>query len=77
MTNGRRRGGLSTSRSFSTGQLLGTHRRFYQLQSICQSIVVLPQMRRSAAPSRDGRTANLQKRLRLMWRPVWSYYTIS
>ncbi|KAH3860037.1 hypothetical protein DPMN_022930 [Dreissena polymorpha] len=84
MTNGRRRGELSTSRSYSTGQLLRTHRRFCQLYAICQSSAAFPQRNRSAAPSSNLRTENLQNmtaylqnRLRLIWRLVWSYYTQS
>ncbi|KAH3888484.1 hypothetical protein DPMN_012520 [Dreissena polymorpha] len=51
MTKGRRRGGLGASRSYSTGQLLRTHRRLCQLKAICQSNFALPQRKRSAAPS--------------------------
>ncbi|KAH3783018.1 hypothetical protein DPMN_160945 [Dreissena polymorpha] len=53
MMKGRRRGGLSTSKSYSTGLPLCTHRRFCQLQAICQSNAALTQRKRSAAPSNN------------------------
>ncbi|KAH3747429.1 hypothetical protein DPMN_181856 [Dreissena polymorpha] len=45
MTKGRIRVGLSTSRSYSTGLHLRTHRRFCQHQAICQLSAALPQRR--------------------------------
>ncbi|KAH3833507.1 hypothetical protein DPMN_106818 [Dreissena polymorpha] len=51
MAKDRKRGGLSTSSSYSTDQLLRIHRRFCQLQAICKSSAALPQRKRSAAPS--------------------------
>ncbi|KAH3841143.1 hypothetical protein DPMN_114601 [Dreissena polymorpha] len=75
MTKGRRRGGLRTFRSYSTGQLPRTHRRFCQLLVICQSNTALSQRKRSAATSmklKNGKSAGLtaykyqQKGFRLM-----------
>ncbi|KAH3746499.1 hypothetical protein DPMN_180907 [Dreissena polymorpha] len=39
---GRRRGGLSTSKRYSTDQLLRTQRIIRQLHAICQSSASLP-----------------------------------
>ncbi|KAH3695818.1 hypothetical protein DPMN_083277 [Dreissena polymorpha] len=59
MTKDRRRGGLSTTRSYSTGQVLRPNRRFRQLQAICKSSAALLRRKRSAGSSTILRTTNL------------------
>ncbi|KAH3888733.1 hypothetical protein DPMN_012773 [Dreissena polymorpha] len=56
MTKSRRRGGFSTSRSYSRGQLLLTHRLLASYKRSANQ--VLHSHKGSAAPTSNRRTAN-------------------